>query len=223
MLMIRFGPARGELGRDDLHVAREHDDVGACPRGARSAAPRPAAGCRACSGRARTARRTSPPPRAGPGGSRPRRRRRRARRSPRFHVQRSSSSAWSCFETRIATRSRCSESEPPVHRERARDVEGERALEVLERKVERVGLELEAREVDAAVFLGGVLVEVGDVRPVAEQEARDRGDDPGAVGALDEEDGSWSGHGAGQAKQKSGAGRALASARARGQPRPPPR
>ena len=63
--------------------------------------------------------------------------------------------AWSCFETRIATRFRSlGEREPPVHRERPRHVEREGALEVLEREVERVGLELEAREVHAALVLG---------------------------------------------------------------------
>src|SRR6185295_17774965 len=82
-----------------------------------------------------------------------------------------------------------------VHRERARHVEAERFLQVLERQVEPLRLELEPREVHRALVLGGVLVEVGDVRAVAKEEAGDGGDDPGAVRAPDEEDGAGSGHG----------------------------
>src|SRR5207237_1575342 len=83
------------------------------------------------------------------------------------------------------------EGQPPVHGERACDVESERVLQVVEGEVEAIGLELEPGEVDRGLVLGGVLVEVGDVRAVPEKEAGDGGDDSGTIRALDEKDGAW--------------------------------
>ena len=139
-----------------------------------------------------------------------------ARRSPRFQVQRSSSMAWSWRDTSTATRLRCADHrEAPVHGEGAGHVEREGLLEVLQRQVDVAGLELQPGEVDAALVVGRVLLEVDDVGAVPEEEGGDGGDDAGLVGAADQEDGAGIVHAREGSRPGRGSTRRRATARDR--------
>ena len=75
------------------------------------------------------------------------------------------------------------------HAEGAADLILEGLSQLVERHVQLRRLELEPHEVDARILLRRVLVEVGDVGAVAEEERGDGRHDARPVGALDEEDG----------------------------------
>ena len=79
--------------------------------------------------------------------------------------------------------------EVPLHRHGTPHLLPEEIPETRERHVEPPGLELEAHEVRARRLLRGVLVEVHHVGAVLEEEGRDPGHDARAVCAADEEDG----------------------------------
>ena len=146
MLMMRFGQRATKLGRDDLHVAREHDDV----RAPVEELGEPRLRLRADVARVRDVLERDAE---------------RLHRGAQVRVVRHDERD---VAAEVAALPRPEElhhrvvvlrhqdrdplalggdRQPPVHREGARHVERERALEVLERQVEAIGLELEAREV----------------------------------------------------------------------------
>ena len=170
--------------RQDLHVAREHDEV---ERGRRAAPASP------------------PPPRlrlgrdghVGNGTPKPRDVRSRSRwleitstmsasSSPLRQRHSRSSRQWSSRETR--TRCACdrSRSDRPVHRRAARRrARRTRAPARSRPRSSPSSVELHPHEERAALGIGRVLVGIEDVRAVLEQEARDGGDDARPVGAGD--------------------------------------
>jgi hypothetical protein len=71
--------------------------------------------------------------------------------------------------------------EAPRHVERAPDLIGELALELVQGGRQAAGVEHHSQEERAALGVGRVLVGLGDVGPALEEESRHRGDDAGAV------------------------------------------
>ena len=187
MLIAGHPDAREEVAAEDLHVAGEHEQLGAAReqlehpllRGRLVVLGAPARGGRAS--------RPRPPPRSRSGWleitatiS--------ASSSPRRQRQSRSSRQWSWRETRIADAlALAPPAQLPVHAERLADLAREAPPEASVALVARRQEELGAHEEAPAARVRGVLVRGDDVGAALEQEARHGGDDAGLVGAGDQQ------------------------------------
>ena len=172
-----------EVAAEDLHVARQHEQLGAAARAARASPPRPAP-CAPCStghvveGHART-RRVSCSRSAVVGDH--------ARRSPRRARRDASATAGPAGSGRGARRgSRCRRRSPqqrssPVHLEAAGDLCVEALLEGARARAAPRGRTPCAGRTGRRSGSDRVLVRGDDVGSALEQKARDGGDDPGPV------------------------------------------